>query len=308
MGKKSQPVIVIEYMCVRALLWIFHVLPIRIGLALGRAIGTLAWLVDARHRRVAMDNLAHAYGDELTPKARRRLVRRVFQHFAMLVPEVAKLPQLVTRDSLSECFEFENFDAIDRALALGKGAVFVSAHLGNWEVLGVVTSLRGYDLTTIARPLDNPMLDRLVNGFRERYGQKIVPKTGALRAMVQVMKRRGILTFVADQNARDNHVFVDFFGRPAATVKSVAALALRDETPIVFGFGARQGPGFRYRVIVDDPILPKNTGDKEADVLRITQAFTKRIEYYVRQYPEQWLWLHRRWKTQPPASATDAPA
>lgn len=285
-------------------MWTFQALPIGVALALARAIGTLAWLVDARHRRVAMENLGHAYGDELTLQEKRRLVRRVFQHFAMLVPEVAKLSQLVTPDTLSRHFEFENFDAIDRALAKGKGAIFVSAHLGNWEVLGVVTSLRGHDLTTIARPLDNPMLNTMVNAFRERHGQRIVPKSGALRAMVQVMKRRGILTFVADQNARDNHVFVDFFGRPAATVKSVAALALRDGTPIVFGFGARQGRTFRYKVIVDDPIFPENTGDKEADILRITQAFTKRIEYYIRQYPEQWLWLHRRWKTQPEPETT----
>jgi len=299
LAHKSKPLIWLEYAGVQGLMGLFRLLPMPVALAVGRAIGTLWWLVDARHRRVAADNIERALGDELSALERRRLVRRVFQHFATILPEIAKASQVIPSADFDRHFEFENLDAIDRALALGRGVILVTGHIGNWEVLGMVTSLKGYDMTTIARQLDNPKLDALINRERERYGQEIVAKQGALRAMVSVLKRRGILTFVVDQNAREGHVFVDFFGRPAATVKSVAALALRDETPIVFGVSVRQGLGFRYKVMVDDPIFVENTGDKDGDVQRLTQDFTHRLERRVRQYPEQWLWLHRRWKTQP---------
>lgn len=307
MAQKSKPLILLEYAAVRGLMALFRLLPMPVALAVGRAIGTLWWLVDARHRRVATDNIERALGDELSAPERRRLVRRVFQHFATIVPEIAKASQVIQSDSFDRHFEFENLDAIDRALALGKGVILVTGHIGNWEVLGMVTSLKGYDLTTIARQLDNPKLDALINRERERYGQEIVAKQGALRAMVSVLKRRGILTFVVDQNARESHVFVEFFGRPAATVRSVAALALRAETPIVFGVSVRQGPGLRYKVMVDDPIFVKNTGDKDGDVQRLTQDFTRRLERRVREYPEQWLWLHRRWKTQPEPQTANPP-
>ena len=289
-----------------ALIGMFRLLPMEVARALAKVVGTLAWLIDARHRRVAVGNLDLAYGDEMTTREKRSLVRRVFQHFAMVIPEAVKAPQLITEDTIGKYVEFGDTTATDEAIAQKGGALFVTGHLGNWELLGMYASLRGYEMTSIARPLDNPLLDRLTVSYRERYGQKIVPKDGALRAVVKVMKRGGLLGFVADQNARTDHVFVEFFGRPAATVGSIATLALRSGLPICFGFCVREDKRFRYRIISGEPIWPESSGDMEADILRITQAFTTRIESYVRQYPDQWLWLHRRWKTQPSPATDDS--
>jgi len=288
-----------------ALIAMFRILPIEVARALAKAVGTLGWLLDARHRRVAMGNLDQAYGDEMTGSEKRRLVRRVFQHFAMVVPESVKAAQLITKETIDKYVEFSDSAAIDEAMTSKGGGLVVTAHLGNWEVLGMYASARGYAMTTIARTLDNPLLDKLLVAYRERYGQKIVPKNRALRAMMRVVKQGGLLVFVADQNARTDHVFVDFFGHSAATVRSIAVLALRSGLPICMGFCVRQGKRFRYRVDCGEPIWPESTGDEEADILRITQAFTSRIESHVRQYPDQWLWLHRRWKTQPSSETDD---
>ena len=303
MAKKSRPVIWLEYLAARTVIGVFRVLPMPAAAALARGIGWLAYYVVGRRRREGIENLDLAYGDTMSPRDKRRLIRRVFQHLAQLAAEVAKAPQLITAENVDEYVQCDSWDLLTNTLARGKGALFLTIHMGNWELLGLLGSLKGLDMTPIARALDNPLLDNLVIAHRERYGQKIVYKDEALRPMLRVLRENRTLTFLVDQNARQGHVFVDFFGVPAATTRAVAALALRNETPVLLGASVRTGPGFRYKLTIGGPIVPQSTGDKEEDVRRITQEFTSWFEDIIRQHPDQWLWLHRRWKTRPTPQA-----
>ncbi len=303
MSRKSKPAIWIEYLAARGVMGLFRLMPARVAWAVARGLGTLAYFVVGRRRRDGLRNLDLAYGDDLSAAEKRRLIRRVFQHLALVAAEMIKTPQLLTRDTVDDYVECDKWDIVPEALAAGRGVLFLSVHMGNWELLGQSASLKGIEMVSIARALDNPLLDKLVNERREQYGQKIVYNDEALRPMLKVLKEGGTLSFLVDQNARHGHVFVDFFGHPAATTRAVAQLALRNETPILLAVNVRVGPGFRYKIAASGPICPKNTGDKEEDIRRITQEFTAWFEQRIREHPEQWLWLHRRWKTQPQPDA-----
>ncbi len=306
MARKSKPLIWAEYVGARGAAAVLRALPTPAAAALARGLGWLAYYAIGRRRRDGLRNLDLAYGDARSPAEKRRLVRRVFQHLAQVAVEIVKLDQVLRPDNLDAFIEMEDWGLIEKAAALGRGVIFVTGHVGNWELLGQAIAMKGYEVTSIARPLDNPLLENLVKERRERYGQKIVSKNEALRPMLKVLKEGRTLSFLIDQNARHGHVFVDFFGRPAATTRAAAALALRNQTPILMGAAVRVGPTFHYKILADGPIVPESTGDKEEDVRRLTQEMTSWLERVIREYPEQWLWLHRRWKTRPPEEAESA--
>jgi len=265
---------------------------------IGKLIGRLMYVLDAKHRRIAVKNIERAEGMPKKPREIHRLVRRVYEHFAVGAIETLLIPRMMSRGDLDRIVKLENFHLLDEALAKGKGAIVVLAHMGNWEVGGLAVSRKGYDLSSIARPIENPYLDAYVNRLRKSTGQEIIPKQRAVRSMAESLKANKILAILADQNARKNGIFVPFFGRPASTVRSPALMALKYGAPILAVNSFRSGRN-EYRIIMTPEIpIPKGL-DREKAVEKITADVTARLEGFVREHPEQWMWLHARWKTKP---------
>ncbi|CAN5873961.1 hypothetical protein BH23PLA1_BH23PLA1_31710 [soil metagenome] len=190
--------------------------------------------------------------------------------------------------------------ALDRMLR-GGPIILLTGHFGNWEMAGYLFGVFGFPSSSVARTLDNPYLERFLRSFRMRTGQKLIPKKGGYEEMLQVLEGGGVLSFLADQDAGQRGLYVDFFGRPASTHKAIALLAIEHNAPIVVGFARRIGPGFRYEVGCEEIIEPGDLTGTAEDVRLMTQRYTSALERVIRRDPEQYLWLHRRWKHQPKA-------
>jgi len=288
-----------EYIALRAVSAAASILPEPAALLMAAFIGWLMHTLDRRHRAVAAGNLAAAYPEKSTDEIR-SLVRQVYRHLGMLVVESLRIRRMLTA-GLERFVEKPDLTEVHRANAAGKGMIVATAHIGNWEVAGHAASIMFAPLNSVARPLDNPLLEQYVDSMRRLSGQRILNKDGAVRDMLAVLKSGGAVAILMDQDARRHGIFVDFFGRPASTWPTAAALSLKLGTPIVIGFVRRIGRSFRYRLIVDSIFYPEPTGDRDGDVRALTQRVTARIEARIRECPVQWFWVHRRWKTQPPA-------
>jgi KDO2-lipid IV(A) lauroyltransferase len=292
----------LEYLPVRAAAAVLRVLPRPWGLALGRRAGTLAWAADRRHRRVALENLEAAFGEAMPAAERSRIARRVFEHFGMVGTECLMMTRLAPRD-LDRLIEYEGVEHIRKAFLKGKGVFVVSGHFGNWEMVALMQGWLGYPMALVNRPLDNPRLDRLLQQGRRHSGNEVIAKRHAAREILRTLRQGWCVALVIDQDARGGGepVFVDFFGRPAATTPALALLALKTGAPIVPVFGLPL-PGGKYRITYLPEVSVSPTGDRQKDVVAITQACTALIEDQVRRRPECWLWLHRRWKRAPRAA------
>ncbi|HEY1334099.1 MAG TPA: lysophospholipid acyltransferase family protein [Myxococcaceae bacterium] len=269
-------------------------LPPAIGLALGRRIGDVLWWILPRRRRVALRNIERSLGRELTPAEVRRLGRRSFQHLGMNLVEACRYFLRPTEVMLSRV-HVEGVEHLRRAAADGRGILVLTAHYGNWELLAAAHGLTGLPLSFVVRPLDDPILDDLADRFRQRTGAERIVKHRAVREVMQALRRGRMVGILLDQNAtRGEGVFVPFFGVPASTSKGLALLALRTGAPVVPIF-LRREPDGRHCMDVRPP-LPAPAG---GDVQAYTAAFNAAIEAAIRRAPEQWLWMHARWRTQP---------
>jgi KDO2-lipid IV(A) lauroyltransferase len=273
-----------------------------VALGAGRRLGDLVQLALPGRRRVAFANVAIAFPDLPAP-ARRRLARRAWQHLGMTLVELARFLDRPLDATLAE-LTLDGLEHIRAVMAEHGRALVLTAHLGNWEYLTASHRLMGYPLAIVVRPLDSPMLDVLAATIRRKTGAELIDKRGALRPVLQALRRGGLVGILLDQNAtRREGVFVPFFGRAASTSRSLALLALRTGTPIVPIFIRREGPG-RHRVVIEPPLPLPAANDLEAAIVELTARCTATIEAAVRQTPEQWLWSHDRWRTRPPATTS----
>jgi KDO2-lipid IV(A) lauroyltransferase len=199
--------------------------------------------------------------------------------------------------------EVSGLEHVDAALAAGRGCLYVGAHFGNWEIHAISHAWRGYKVAVLARALDNPRLDARLNGVRQMSGNRVIYKQHALAHVLRSLREdRGVAVLV-DQNVQEKDgIFVDFFGRPAATTTVAAALAVKTGCALVPVRAVRRPDG-RYHAICDPALDWTPSGDRAEDIRRLTQTMTTVIEGWVREHPEQWLWMHRRWKTQPKGDA-----
>jgi KDO2-lipid IV(A) lauroyltransferase len=286
----------VEYSAVRAVAFTLRFLPLRSRLALGRGLGRLAFRVDARHRRVALENLALAFPNE-TDSWRQNVAKGSFEHLGRLLIEILGQGRGV-RMALG-LVRYEGWHHLQRAAGEGKGYFLLSGHFGNWERVAHLQAAVGYPLWMVVRPLDNGYLESYFAKLREGTGNRVVHKRNAVREMVRGLKSGLGVAFVIDQNfGEPGHVFVPFFGRPAATTPALGSLAARLKVPVlpVFAFPEEGG---KYRVVYGPPLEAPSTGDSENDALEITERATARIEEAVRACPTAWFWMHRRWRTQP---------
>jgi len=286
-----------EYLSVRGVELALRLLPLRAALRVGRFLGSVSWLLDRRHRLVAEENAARALG--LKKAEARRFIRRVYRNTGATSVETLLMPHILRRKSFAEFTRFEGEEHLRAALAKGKGLIVVTAHIGNWELAGIGLAEKIGSLLAVTRAMDNPLLDRYVRKLRERLGLSIVDRHGALRPVIGQLHKGGAVGMLIDQNQRKDGVFVDFFGRLAATVPSPASIALKYDVPVLAGYSYREGNGFFHRLRIEPPFELIRTGDHEADVTANTALFTRRIEGWVRRHPDQWFWLHSRWRTRP---------
>jgi Kdo2-lipid IVA lauroyltransferase/acyltransferase len=246
---------------------------------------------------MALTNIESAFPD-LAPAARRRVCRGSFQHLGLMLVEFASLLTQPPERSL-EGIVLEGLDHLQKTMAIHGRALVLSAHLGNWEFLALSHQLMGFPASVVVRPLDAPGLDSLAERLRTRAGVELIDKRGALRPVLGALRRGRLVALLLDQNAsRREGIFASFFGRPASTPKSLAVLALRTRTPVVPMFIYRTGID-RHRVVIHPPLFVEDAPDAERAVADLTQRCTSAIEAAIRVAPDQWMWIHNRWRTQP---------
>ena len=296
---KSRLQIDIEYLIARFLLFAFGLPPLRVSLLLGSKLGCGFYYLSGRLRGTANRNLELAFPD-LSQSQRRLLLRGcfeslgrllgVFSHFATANPQ-----------TLQKMIFCEGLEHIEAARQSGRGVILFTGHVGAWELSSFALSLFGYPLSFLVRRIDNPKIEKLIEGRRTRLGNRTIDKRSAAREMLQILQTGGTLGILVDLNTLDREgTFVDFFDVPASTTFVLAKLALRTEAAVLPVFAPWDQERRRFLLKVDEPLSFERTGNDEEDVRRLTQLFTNVVEKYVRRYPDQWLWIHRRWKTRPP--------
>jgi KDO2-lipid IV(A) lauroyltransferase len=287
------------YLLVRLVVGIAQALSVEQSYALARFVASVLYRVDRRHRAVGMENLRLAFGDRYTEAERDAIVRGVYRHFSMMLMEILHIPRKLHPTTWRDRITLIGHEKpVDRLLE-GGPLIMVTGHFGNWEMAGYLFGVFGFPPNSVARTLDNPYLDRFLRSFRERTGQKLIPKDGGYDQMLEVLQSGRVLSFLADQDAGQNGMYVDFFGRPASTHKAIALLALEHRAPVLVGYARRVGPGFRYEVGCTELIEPDEFKGTPDDARLLTQRFTTALESAIRRDPDQYLWLHRRWKHQP---------
>lgn len=269
--------------------------------ALGRGLGWLLWTLRVR-RRVVLDNLRLAFPEKAEAE-RLGIARGTYRHLGQMAVEFLMAPRM-SREELDQVLVYDGLERIEAARALGKGVVCCTAHFGNWELLQAGSALRGIPLTSITRASASNPLDRLLQRVRARSGLREigVKKGETLKAALRALRQNHVLGYVIDQNvSRRRAVFPTFFGVPAATAPTPAWFAMRHGAAVVFALAEPAGEG-RYRVVIEGPLRPPDTGDRDRDTLAFLQDLNDRLERAVRRHPDHWYWLHRRWKTRPDSS------
>jgi Kdo2-lipid IVA lauroyltransferase/acyltransferase len=273
--------------------------PRSLSLRLGQGFGCVLGRLARRHVGIAIENLRLAFPDWGDARLL-HVARGVYVHFCRMLFDILWFSAR-SNERLLRSVEFIGREHGEAALASGRGVLFVTCHMGNWEIFAVAQSLVHKAVGVVARPLDNPELDARLCGFRGRGGNTVIYKKNALSQIMRTLRGGGGIAILIDQNVQEKDgIFVDFFGRKAATTTVAAAVALKTNCLIVTVHAVLRPDGFNA-LYYDPPLEWTTSGDRAADIARLTQLLTGRIEGWIRETPEQWLWMHRRWKTRPPA-------
>lgn len=283
----------------RAAAVIWRLLPARPALASGAALGRAAGLLDRRHFRLAVKNLRRALPEGYDQRAARALVRANFAHYGRSLVEFVRLPQFAAAGSLLK-IPFAVEQHIHDAVAAGKGYIILTAHLGNFELLGAVITARGHKFVTLARGADAPVLERLLQGVRAAVGMRMIDKDEAGRNVLAALRRNEGVAILIDVNAGHKGIFVPLFGRPASTYATVAELAKRTDCAVLPVFIHREPDG-THAVDIEAPLPWLPAADGVDEIAANTAQYNRVYEKYIARYPEQWFWAHHRWKTRPAA-------
>lgn len=286
----------------RLVVGLIRLLPHRFSLWLAAVLGRGAYYVLWPERRKALAHLAIAFGGEKSETERRRIARGSFVHLGRTFVEFVNFERMA--DRLDTYVELEDRSGIDRCLEGGKGLIWVTGHIGNWEVLASYFSRHeGYKINVISRRAYDPRMQEMLVHLRSGSGVNTIERGDprATRKIIRTFRRNEVFAVLIDQDTKVQGVFVDFFGRPAFTPMAAATLAYRMEAPVLVGFIERLADG-RHRITYSGPVVLPRTGDADEDVRLATAEFTRRIEAQIRRVPEQWVWMHRRWRTRPPST------
>ena len=292
----------LEYAAAWPFIKILGAMPRPLSRAFAIGISQVVYLLHFRLRQVGMRNLAMVF-PEKSEAERARILRGVFASLGRQLAELCQFPKY-TPENIDEVVTYEGLENYERAYTRRKGVLFLTAHFGGWELSAFAHSLHGHWLHIVMRPMDNQYLDRLLQNYRTMHGNKTVAKDDFVRGLLAAMKAGETVGILMDTNMTPPQgIFVDFFGIPACTASGLARIALRTDAAVVPGFTIWDPALRKYRLRFDPALELIRSGDLEADIAANTQLFTRVIEDYVRNYPDQWLWVHRRWKTRPEGQA-----
>jgi KDO2-lipid IV(A) lauroyltransferase len=283
------------YLAVRLVIAVIQALPLETCQRLSRPVAYLATDLLRIRRSVLQDNLRLAF-PQLDQRQRHVIARRQWQHLVLMIVEIAHAQRKIHLTNWRTHVRFHNKQAMVRQLLSGRPTVLVSGHFGSFEVGGQVVGLFGFPTFTIARPLDNPRLDRFLNSFRGSKGQLVLAKRGSADRIDQLLAQGGSLVVLADQAAGPNGYWVNFFGRPASTHKAISLFALAHEAPVIVTYTRRVGRALQLEVGCEAIADPRAGGVETSDMRQLTEWFTGRLEDLIRRDPDQYWWLHRRWK------------
>lgn len=278
--------------------WWCRLLPKGWAMQLGSGVGILYYHLVKKRREIALNNLNMAFGDDLTKSQRGKICKASFINVGKTCIEFLRFPKINAENIWHEV-SVEGSENLHAALAAGKGAIVFLPHFGNWEVLSLVYGALIPDRAkAIAFPIKNARLNAYIWERREQMSLKLIPRKRAIRETLRALKNNDAVGFFADQNAGPEGIFVNFLGKPASAVRGPVTLALKTGAPLLFSVSVRQLDD-RHQIYISDPIHPAPSDDFERDVETYTTQMLKQLETYIHKYPEQWLWLHNRWKTQP---------
>lgn len=302
MAKKSSGQIWIEYAFARVVLTCFQIVPRGVAVWGGQMIARFAYILLGKLRRVGSKNLELAF-PERSPAESEDLLKNAFLNLGRVLGTVSHFGDL-TRDNFGELIVYEPepvFDAAyKRSIEEGRGRIIVGGHIGNWELQAFSYPIFFEPLTFLAREMDNPKIDAMVEKIRTRLGNRQIDKTNSAAEIIRTLRNGGAIGMLADVNSHPKEgVFVPFFGIPACTASGVAMLSIRTNALIVPSFAIWDKAIEKYRIVHEPMIEPAQTGDRDADIIDTTARYTAAIERVIRRYPDQWIWVHRRWKTRP---------
>lgn len=288
-----------QYLGLRAMSGFMHCFDVQQNLSTAASVGSLYYRFSRRHRERAQDNISLSFPDWSHEQVQDIALRSIQNMFKLFMVDALVTPRCITESSWPSYIRIGNLPQAVERLIRTQPAIFITSHCGNWELLGYCLAVFGYPLNALARPLDNPLLNRWVMGIRQERGMRIITKWGAAPILQKMLEDGQWIAFIADQNAGDQGLFVPFFGRMASSYKSIGLLAMRYNVPIVAGVARRIDGRFEYELSCTDFISPEDWQDKPDPLFYITARYNRAMEQMIRIAPEQYLWLHRRWKSRP---------
>jgi KDO2-lipid IV(A) lauroyltransferase len=284
------------YLLLRGFSFIVNLLPESPSLWMGRRLGDLMYYIDLEHRTTALQNLHVAFGREKSETEIRSIAKRNFQNLGMMVIEFFRLPQMSV-ESFQDKVNIEGLEICRKALNNKKGALLLLSHFGNWELMGLMSKFLGTSIAVIARPMKkNERVNRFVGEIRRGTGLEVIPTEKASRKVIRALSQNRMVGILVDQRAkRSEGVRIDFFGKKAPSTPALAVLAMRTGAPVLPVFMIRDGHR-RHRLVIKEPLQLAETGNIKKDVETNTQRMNETLESMIRQYPDQWFWVHRRWE------------
>lgn len=274
-------------------------LPLSVSRVVAEAVASLAFYLTPQRRSVAERNLTVAM-PEIGPHRRKEIIRGVYSNLGRVVLALSRMPRL-NPGNIENWIQYEGYEYFEQALQRGKGALFMTAHLGNWELSAFAHAVYGHPMYVMVRPLDNPLLDRQIDDIRTACGNRTIHKQEFGRTLIQALRKNEAVGILVDQNVTgEDRVFVQFFGVPASATSGFAKIAMRTGATVIPGFALWKPELRRYVLKFYPPLEMVSTGDEERDIQTNTQACQSLLEKVIREHPEQWLWIHQRWKARPP--------
>jgi len=288
----------IEYAAAWGILKGLGVLPRQLARNLAAGVVRFFYTLLPRLRKTAEVNLRIAFPG-WTDAQRKAVVRGMLRNLGWMAAEFARFPKY-SKENIEQIVVLDGHDNFLKGQRRGKGVLYLTGHIGAWELSSFAHALYGFPLHYMARRIDNARIDALVNDYRCLSGNRPIFKNESARVMLKVLKEAGTIGILADQNTMPQEAaFVDFFGKMASTTTGIARVALHTDAAVVPGYAIWDAPSRKYRLRFEPPVELIRTGDMECDVFENTQKFTKVIEEIIRKYPEQWVWVHGRWNTRP---------
>jgi KDO2-lipid IV(A) lauroyltransferase len=291
----------LEYWLAKILSDLVRQLPLRLGWAMGAALGQVTFSVLRLRRRVTLENLGRAFPEIHRRRELARIGARCYRNLGRGLVEFCYFPRL-DRKQLAKMLRIEGLEHLRQALKRGRGAIVLSGHFGAWELLGPAFALNGFSVDLFVRSQKNPLFDELMNRHRLGVGAEIIRSSRTPRAVLRSLRQNRLLVMLADQDGGRDGIFVPFLGRLASTPRGVARFATQTGAPILMGFVVRQSSG-RHRLIIEPPMEDPGTADREQDLRQILLKYNQKLETHIRSHPHQWFWPHRRWKTRPPSES-----